>query len=86
MTIKRLLVIGLVVALALRLLPVVAPMFWPGFRRSVARLQRRADLATAAVMLALVASMFLQREPVFGAMVAVLSLPALVAGFRALRR
>lgn len=85
MSIKRLLVIGLLVALAMRLLPVLGPLVWPGFRRSVARLQRRADLATAAVMLALVASMIAQREPAFAAMVAVLSLPAWIAGVRALR-
>jgi hypothetical protein len=85
MTFKRLLMIGLVGALALRLLPVLGPIVWPGFRRSVARLQRRADLATAAVMLALIASMFLQHQPLFGALVAVLSLPALVAAARALR-
>lgn len=85
MTIKRLLVIGLLLALSLRLLPIVGPIVWPGYRRSVARLQRRADLATAAVMLALVASMLIRREPAFAAIVAVLSLPAWVAGVRALR-
>ena len=85
MTIKRLLVIGLLLALSMRLLPVIGPLVWPSFRRSVARLQRRADLATAAVMLALVVSMFAQREPVFGAITAMLSLPAWLAGIRALR-
>lgn len=85
MTIKRLLVIGLLLALSLRLVPVIGPIVWPGYRRSLARLQRRADLATAAVMLALVGSMLVQREPVFAAIVAVLSLPAWVAGVRALR-
>lgn len=85
MTIKRLLVIGLLLALSMRLLPVVGPIVWPSYRRSLARLQRRADLATAAVMFALVASMLAQREPVFAAIVAVLSLPAWLAGVRALR-
>ncbi len=85
MSIKRLLVIGLLVALAMRLLPVIGPIVWPGFRRSVGRLQRRADLATAAVMLALVGSMLARQEPAFAAIVAVLSVPAWIAGARALR-
>ena len=83
---KRVLVIGLVVALGLRLLPIVGPMVWPGLRRPLQRLQRRADLATAAVMLALVVSMVVQREPVFAGITAVLSLPAWIAGVKALRR
>ena len=85
MNIKRLLVIGLVAALLLRLLPIVAPIVWPGLRRSVAALRRRADLAAAAIMLALVVSMFARQEPVYAAIVAVLSLPAWFAGVRALR-
>lgn len=85
MPLKRLLVIGLLAALSMRLLPILGPVFWPGFRRSVARLRRRADLATAAVMLALVAAMALQRELAFAALVAVLSLPAWYAGAKALR-
>ena len=52
-TLKRLLAIALIAALALRVLPIVAPLVWRGFRGSVARLRKRADLATAAVMLAI---------------------------------
>lgn len=85
MPLKRLLVLGLLLALALRLLPVVGPLVWPGYRKSIRRLQRRADLATAAVMLALCASMFAQRQPWFGVLVAVLSIPAWIAGAKALR-
>ncbi|MBI2394203.1 MAG: hypothetical protein HYV09_31825 [Deltaproteobacteria bacterium] len=86
MTIKRLLVVALLAALTLRLLPVIGPILWPGWRRSLAEVRRRADLATAVVMLAVVGSMLARRELVWAAVVAVLSIPALVAGVRAVRR
>lgn len=85
MTIKRLLAIALVVALALRVLPIVAPFVWPGFKGSVERLRKRADLATAAVMLALAGSMLLRNEPLYAALIAFLSIPALVAALRVIR-
>ena len=82
MPLKRLLVLGLLVALALRLVPAL----WPGYRRSMARLRRRADLGAAAVMLALVCATLAQGEPAYAALVAMLSVPAWIAGARALRR
>ena len=85
MPLKRLLAIALVTALCLRLLPIVGPVLWPGFRRSVDRLRRRADIATAVVMLALVVSMLVRHEPLYAALVALLSIPAWIAGARALR-
>ncbi len=85
MTIKRLIAIALVAALALRVVPILAPVFFPGYRRSVERLRRRADLATAAVMIALAASMFVRGEPVYGGVVAVLSIPAILAAIRVIR-
>lgn len=85
MTIKRLLAIALVAALALRVLPIVAPILWPGYRSSVDRLRRRADLATAAVMLALAVSMWARGEPLYAGLVAVLGIPAIVAAIRVLR-
>jgi hypothetical protein len=85
MPLKRLLVVGLLAALALRAWPIVGPLLWPGYRRSVRQLRRRADLATAAVMLGLCASMFVRGERGFGVLLAVLSLPAVVAAAKALR-
>ena len=85
MPLKRLLVLALLFALGLRLVPIVAPLFWPRYRQSVARLRRRADLGTAAVMIALVVSMALRGEPVWAGLVAVLSVPAVLAAVRALR-
>lgn len=85
MTIKRLLAIALVAALALRVLPIVAPLVWPGFKGSVERFRKRADLATAAVMLALAGSMLLRNEPAYAALIALLSIPALVAAIRVIR-
>jgi hypothetical protein len=81
-SIKRLLAIALVAALALRVVPIVAPLIWPGFRRSVERMRRRADLATAAVMVALTVSMLVRGERAYAALVAVLSIPAIVAAIR----
>jgi hypothetical protein len=83
-TIKRLIAIALVAALALRAVPIVA-WFFPGFRRSAERLRRRADLATAAVMIALAASMLVRGEPLYAALVAVLSIPAIIAAIRVIR-
>lgn len=85
MSLKRLMTIALVAALLLRVLPMVLPWVWPSFRGSVARLRFRADLGAAAVMLALVASMLVRKEPAYAALVAVLSLPAVFAAYRALR-
>jgi len=84
-TIKRLLAIALIAALALRVLPIVAPILWPGFRGSVDRLRRRADLATAAVMLALSASMLARGEKLYAGIVVVLSIPAIAAAIRVIR-
>ncbi len=81
-TIKRLLAIALVAALALRVIPIVAPFVWPGLKRSAERLRKRADLATAAVMLAIAGSMLVRGEPVYAAIVALLSVPALIAAWR----
>lgn len=85
MPLKRVLTIALVAALLLRVVPIVAPLVWPSFRASVDRLRFRADLATAAVMLALVVSMLVRGEPAYAALVGVLSLPALVGAWRAIR-
>lgn len=85
MPLKRVLTIALVAALLLRVLPVVLPWVWPSFRKSVAALRFRADLATAAVMLAIVISMLARKEPAYAGLVAVLSLPALIGAFRAVR-
>jgi hypothetical protein len=82
---KRLIAIALVAALALRVFPIVAPWIWPGFRKSVDRLRRRADLGTAAVMLLLVFSMVARGERLYAALVALLSIPALIAAVRVLR-
>ena len=84
MSLKRLLAIALIAALALRILPIVGPILWPSFRQSAARLRRRADLATAAVMIALAVSMLARGEPLYAALVAVLSIPALIAAGRVL--
>ena len=85
MPLKRVLTIALCAALLLRLLPVVLPWVWPSYRASVERLKFRADLATAAVMLAIVVSMLLRNEPAYAGLVAVLSLPALYGAGRAIR-
>ena len=85
MTIKRLIAIALVAALVLRVFPIFAPFLWPGFRASVDRLRRRADLATAAVMIALAGSMLVRGEPLYAGIVALLSIPAIVAAIRVIR-
>lgn len=85
MPLKRLLVAALLVALALRLAPIVGPWVWPALKPRVERLRRRADLATAAVMIALVISTLVRGEPAWALVVAVLSVPALIAGARAIR-
>lgn len=85
MPLKRALTIALIAALLLRLLPIVAPIVWPGFRQSVDRLRFRADIGTAAVMAALVVAMLARHEPAYAALVAILSIPAFYGAFRALR-
>lgn len=85
MPLKRVLTIALVAALLLRVLPIVLPWVWPSYRKSVDRLRFRADLATAAVMVALTVSMFVRNEPAYAALVALLSLPAILGAIRAVR-
>jgi hypothetical protein len=85
MTFQRLLAIVVAFVLVTRLWPLVAPWIWPRLKPRMARLQRRADLATAAVMIVLVVSALVRGEQTYAALIAVLSIPALVAGIRALR-
>jgi hypothetical protein len=85
MPLKRVLTIALGAALLLRVLPIVLPWIWPSYRASVERLRFRADIATAAVMLALVVSMLVRREPAYAGLVAVLSIPAFYGAIRAVR-
>ena len=85
MPLKRFITIALVAALLLRVLPIVLPWVWPSFRASAARLRFRADIGTAVVMLALVASMLVRNEPAYAGLVAILSVPAVFGAWRALR-
>jgi hypothetical protein len=85
MPLKRVLTIALVAVLLVRVLPIVAPFVWPSMRTSLGRLKFRADLGTAFVMIALVISMLVRNEPAYAALVALLSVPAIVGAWRAIR-
>jgi len=76
---KRILVVAAALVLALRLLPIFAPRFLPGLRASADRLQKRADLGTAFVMLAVAIVTFARGELVLGGVVLLLGVPAFVA-------
>ncbi|MGZ5968994.1 MAG: hypothetical protein ACXWP4_15080, partial [Polyangiales bacterium] len=71
MTFQRLLAIVIALVLLSRLWPVVGPWIWPALKPRVDRLRRRADIAAASVMIALVLATLFQGERAYAALVAV---------------
>jgi hypothetical protein len=79
MTLKRLLGVAIAIALALRIAPVVLPWIRPRWRASAERLRLRADVATAAIMVAFAIAAVARGEPWIGVLVLVLGAPAYAA-------
>lgn len=79
---KRLLVVVVLFALALRIAPIVLPWIQPKWRAAATRLRRRADLVTALAMVGFAVSAAVRGEPGLAVLIAVLGVPAYVAAWQ----
>jgi len=83
--VKRALVLTLAIAVALRLGPTLLAWVSPRFRARARVIGRRLDVVGALAMLGWTAGLLFQRAFVEAAVVALISIPVVVAGVVALR-